>query len=129
MAHAYGQLDLACAQCHDDNAGKRLGGSIIPQAHPTGYPIYRLEWQALGSLQRRLRGCLTGIRAEPFPYGATKLVDLQVPWRRGRRAWHRITGANRACGRSSAAIDFAQTRYCLVMPTGRISLPMKRVQT
>ncbi len=40
-----GQLDLSCAQCHDDNAGKRLGGSVIPQAHPTGYPIYRLEWQ------------------------------------------------------------------------------------
>ena len=73
-----GQLDLACAQCHDDNAGKRLGGSVIPQAHPTGYPIYRLEWQALGSLQRRLRGCLTGIRAEPFPYGATELVDLEL---------------------------------------------------
>ena len=25
-----GQLGLSCAQCHDDNAGKRLGGSIIP---------------------------------------------------------------------------------------------------
>ncbi|MBX9701325.1 MAG: sulfur oxidation c-type cytochrome SoxA, partial [Acetobacteraceae bacterium] len=56
-----GQLDLACAQCHDDNAGRRLAGSVIPQAHPTGYPLYRLEWQALGSLQRRMRGCLTGV--------------------------------------------------------------------
>jgi L-cysteine S-thiosulfotransferase len=51
-----GQLNLACANCHDDNWDKRLAGSAITQAHPTGYPIYRLEWQTLGSLQRRLRG-------------------------------------------------------------------------
>ena len=50
-----GQLDLACSDCHDAHAGRRLGGSPIPQAHPTGYPIYRLQWQGLGSLQRRLR--------------------------------------------------------------------------
>ena len=73
-----GQLDLACTQCHDDNAGKRLAGSVIPQGHPTAYPIYRLEWQALGSLQRRLRGCLTGIRAEPYPYGSTEMVELEL---------------------------------------------------
>jgi len=39
---------------------------------------YRLEWQWLGSLQRRLRSCLTGIRAEPFAYDALKLVDLEL---------------------------------------------------
>ena len=39
------------------------GDAVIPQAHPTGYPIYRLEWQGLGSLQRRLRNCLVGMRA------------------------------------------------------------------
>ena len=73
-----GQLDFACAQCHDDQAGKRLGGSTIPQGHPTGYPIYRLEWQGLGSLQRRLRGCMSGVRAQPFAYGAQELVELEL---------------------------------------------------
>ena len=73
-----GQLDLACAQCHDDHAGQRLGGATIPQAHPTGYPIYRLEWQGLASLQRRLRSCMTGVRAEPFAYGAPELVELEL---------------------------------------------------
>ena len=57
---AQGQFNLSCSQCHDDNWGKRLGGSVIPQGHPTGYPIYRLEWQSLGSLQRRLRNCMAG---------------------------------------------------------------------
>ncbi len=73
-----GQLNLACSQCHDDNWGKRLAGSVIPQAHPTGYPLYRLEWQGLGSLERRLRGCLVGIRAEPYAYGAPEFVDLEL---------------------------------------------------
>lgn len=73
-----GQLDLACAQCHDDHAGQRLAGSLIPQGHPTGYPLYRLEWQGLGSLQRRLRGCMTGVRAEPYAFDAAELVALEL---------------------------------------------------
>jgi sulfur-oxidizing protein SoxA len=73
-----GQLNFSCANCHDDNWGKRLGGSIIPQAYGNGYPIYRLEWQTLGSLQRRLRNCMTGVRAEPFAYGAPELIDLEL---------------------------------------------------
>ena len=78
-----GQLNLACAQCHDQNWGKSLAGSAIPQAHPTGYPIYRLEWQGLGSLQRRLRNCMIGVRAEPYAYGAPEYVELEyyLMWR------------------------------------------------
>jgi sulfur-oxidizing protein SoxA len=73
-----GQLNLACTNCHDDNWDKRLAGSAITQAHPTGYPLYRLEWQSLGSLQRRLRACLTGIRAQAYDYGAPELVELEL---------------------------------------------------
>ena len=73
-----GQLNLACANCHDDNWGKKLAGTPIPQAHPTGYPIYRLEWQSVGSITRRFRNCLTGMRAELLPHGAPELVDLEL---------------------------------------------------
>ena len=73
-----GQLNLGCANCHDDNWDKRLAGSAITQGHPTGYPLYRLEWQSLGSLQRRLRGCITGIRAQPYDFGAPELVELEL---------------------------------------------------
>ena len=73
-----GQIDLSCHDCHDSLAGKRLGGNTIPQAHPTGYPIYRLEWQSIGSLQRRLRGCMTAVRAESYPYGADELTALEA---------------------------------------------------
>jgi L-cysteine S-thiosulfotransferase len=73
-----GQLNLSCSQCHDDNWGKRLAGNVIPQGHPTGYPLYRLEWQSLGSLQRRLRNCMIGVRAEPYDYGAPDAVALEL---------------------------------------------------
>ena len=73
-----GQLNLSCAQCHDDNTGHKLAGVTIPQAHPTGYPIYRLEWQSLGSLRRRLRNCLVGMRAEPYAADAPEYVQLEL---------------------------------------------------
>jgi len=73
-----GQLNLACSQCHDDNWGRSLAGTPIPQAHPTGYPIYRLEWQAMGSLERRLRNCMIGARAEPYAYGSPEMVELEL---------------------------------------------------
>jgi sulfur-oxidizing protein SoxA len=73
-----GQLNFSCANCHDDNWGRRLASSVIPQAHPTGYPLYRLEWQAMGSLQRRLRNCMVGVRAEPYPFGSPEFVDLEL---------------------------------------------------
>jgi sulfur-oxidizing protein SoxA len=78
-----GQLDLSCAQCHDERVGRRLGGSVIPPGHAAGYPTYRLEWQALGSLQRRIRNCNTGVRAEPWGPGSDELRALEVymAWR------------------------------------------------
>ena len=48
-----GQLNLSCQNCHDDNWGQKLAGVPLVQGHPTGYPLYRLEWQSVGSLQRQ----------------------------------------------------------------------------
>jgi sulfur-oxidizing protein SoxA len=73
-----GQLDLSCAQCHDALAGGHLAGTTIPQGHATGYPLYRLEWQALGSLGRRIRNCMTGVRAEPLAYGSIEMAELEL---------------------------------------------------
>jgi len=73
-----GQINMSCAECHDDNWGRKLAGNIVPQAHPTGYPIYRLEWQSLGSLQRRLRNCIVGMRAESYEFGSPEFVALEL---------------------------------------------------
>jgi sulfur-oxidizing protein SoxA len=73
-----GQLNLSCAQCHDENAGKRLRGDVISDGVPTGYPVYRLEWQSLGSLHRRLRACSLGVRAVQFDYGSIEYLALEL---------------------------------------------------
>ncbi len=73
-----GQLNLSCAQCHDGLAGQSLAGSRIPQGHANGYPIYRLEWQGMGSLFRRLRACLVGVRAEVPGRDDAVLAELEL---------------------------------------------------
>ncbi len=73
-----GQLNLSCGQCHDDNWGKVSPATTVPQGHPTGYPIYRLEWQSVGSLQRRLRNCLIGMRAEPIHSALPEHVNMEL---------------------------------------------------
>ena len=73
-----GQLNLACGQCHDDNAGRRLRGDVISNGLGTGYPAYRLEWNTLGSLHRRLRACSLGVRAEQLPLGSPDYLALEL---------------------------------------------------
>ncbi len=79
----HGQMNLACTQCHDQNWGKRLLAENISQGHGTAFPAYRLEWQSVGSLQRRIRACYFGIRAEMPAPGARELTDLELylAWR------------------------------------------------
>jgi sulfur-oxidizing protein SoxA len=79
----HGQLNLACANCHEMNWGRRLGAETVSQGHSNGFPAYRMEWQSLGSLHRRLRACLFAIRAELPDYGSPTLVDLELflAWR------------------------------------------------
>ena len=78
-----GQLNLSCAHCHERNWGRTLLAEPISQGQSNGFPAYRLEWQGLGSLHRRLRACQVGIRAEPSAAGSQPLLDLELylAWR------------------------------------------------
>jgi L-cysteine S-thiosulfotransferase len=78
-----GQLNLACTQCHDDNAGRRLRGDTISSGVGTGWPAYRLEWNTVGSLHRRLRACSLGVRAIQFAPGSPEYLNLELylAWR------------------------------------------------
>jgi len=73
-----GQMNLACTQCHEQNAGRKLLSETLSEGHGNAYPAYRLEWQSAGSLHRRLRACYYGVRAEMPDYGAAELVDLEL---------------------------------------------------
>jgi len=79
----HGQMNLSCAQCHDVNWGKRLYTETMSQGHGTAFPAYKLEWQSLGSLQRRIRACMYGIRAAMPGYGTPELTDVELylAWR------------------------------------------------
>jgi sulfur-oxidizing protein SoxA len=78
-----GQLDLACAHCHERYAGERLRGDVISQGQINGFPVYRLTWQTLGSTHRMFAWCNTSVRAQPYPYGADEYVNLELylAWR------------------------------------------------
>jgi L-cysteine S-thiosulfotransferase len=78
-----GQMNLSCAQCHDRNWGRILLHETMSQGHGTGFPAYRQEWQSVGSLQRRIRACYSGLRAEMPPYDVRELLQLELylAWR------------------------------------------------
>ena len=65
------------------NWGRKLLAETISQGHGNDFPAYRLEWQTMGSLHRRFRSCLYGIRAEMPPAGSQAFLDLElfVAWR------------------------------------------------
>ena len=78
-----GKLDFNCRSCHDTMYGKRVRNQAISQGHGVGYPAYRVEWQTLGSLNRRLRACFfgmeTGVPAASDPILAD--LELYLAWR------------------------------------------------
>jgi L-cysteine S-thiosulfotransferase len=78
-----GQLDMACANCHEDYPGGQLRANTLSEGQGNGFPTYRLKWQKVGSLHRRFRGCNKQVRAKPFGYGSDEYVNLElfVKWR------------------------------------------------
>ncbi|MBB98364.1 MAG: sulfur oxidation c-type cytochrome SoxA [Rhodobacteraceae bacterium] len=79
----FGQLDLACANCHEDNYGNYIRADRLSQGQSNGFPLYRLKWQKMGSLHRRFKGCMDNIRAKAFKRGSDEFVALEtyLAWR------------------------------------------------
>lgn len=78
FATRMGRINLACVHCHDQNIGRQMRGDVISPGHPTGFPIYRMSWQSLGSIDRRLRACFSGVQATLPPSGDPMLRDLEL---------------------------------------------------
>jgi len=78
-----GQLDLACANCHDENYGKYLRADFLSQGQSNGFPVYRLRDQRLVPLHERFEGCVydvRGIHYTPLSDDAVAL-ELYLAWR------------------------------------------------
>jgi len=74
----YGQVDIACHQCHDYHAGQNFRGQVLTQGQTNGFPVYRFtEGQVVG-LQERITQCLTNLRAEPYAIGSPQYLDLEI---------------------------------------------------
>ena len=73
-----GQLDMSCANCHEDNAGNRMRANLLSEGQVNGFPVFRLKWQKPGSLHRRFRGCNKQVRATPYKYASDEYLALET---------------------------------------------------
>ncbi len=78
-----GQLNLSCANCHEDNAGNMIRANTLSEGQINGFPTYRLKWQKPGSVHRRFKGCNKQVRAKPYKVGSPEYTNLElyVKWR------------------------------------------------
>jgi sulfur-oxidizing protein SoxA len=74
----FGQLDMACVQCHDYFPGQYLRGQRLSQGHSNGFPEYRLGSGHITSFQRRVAECFISFRAQPFDFGSEDIINLEV---------------------------------------------------
>jgi len=73
-----GQLDMSCANCHEENYGKMIRADHLSQGQINGFPTYRLKWGGLGSIHRRFSGCMKNIRAKPYKRGSDEFIALEL---------------------------------------------------
>ncbi len=74
----YGQLELACASCHEENYGNYIRADHLSQGQINGFPTYRLKNARLNGVHSRFRGCIRDTRAETFPTGSPEFVALEL---------------------------------------------------
>ena len=73
-----GQLDMACKHCHQDFYGNYIRADFLSQGQTNGFPTYRQKWGKVGSIHRRIRGCMDNIRGTKYPYGSHENTVLEL---------------------------------------------------
>lgn len=74
----YGQLELACASCHEENWGNNIRADHLSQGQINGFPTYRLKNTKLNQVQDRFKGCVRDTRAETFQPGSPEFIALEL---------------------------------------------------
>jgi sulfur-oxidizing protein SoxA len=79
----FGQLELSCSNCHEDNWGNMIRADHLSQGQTNGFPTYRLKNTKLNSIHGRFKGCIRDTRAETFSPGSAEFraLELYVAWR------------------------------------------------
>jgi len=73
-----GQLELSCANCHEDNYGNNIRADHLSQGQINGFPAYRLKNAKLNSIHARFKGCVRDTRAETYKEGSPEFIALEV---------------------------------------------------
>lgn len=74
----YGQLEMSCANCHEDNYGNMIRADHLSQGQINGFPTYRLKNTKLNAVHARFKGCVRDTRAETFKPGSPEFVALEL---------------------------------------------------
>ena len=73
-----GQLELSCANCHEDNYGNMIRADHLSQGQINGFPVYRLKNTKLNSAHARFKGCVRDTRAETYNPGSPEFIALEL---------------------------------------------------
>lgn len=73
-----GQLELSCANCHEDNYGNMIRADHLSQGQINGFPTYRLKNAKLNTIHGRFKGCMKNIRATPYKEGSDEFKALEL---------------------------------------------------
>lgn len=73
-----GQLELSCANCHEQNYGNMIRADHLSQGQINGFPVYRLKNAKLNSVHARFKGCVRDTRAETYSPGSAEFVALEL---------------------------------------------------
>ena len=73
-----GQLELSCANCHEDNYGNMIRADHLSQGQINGFPVYRLKNAKLNTVHARFKGCVRDTRAETYSPGSPEFVALEL---------------------------------------------------
>ena len=73
-----GQLDLSCANCHEDNYDNYIRADHLSQGHINGFPTYRLKNAKLNGVHSRFKGCVRDTRAETYAVGSEEFIALEL---------------------------------------------------
>lgn len=74
----FGQLEMSCANCHEDNQGMMIRADHLSQGQINGFPTYRLKDAGILSAQQRFIGCVRDTRAETFKAGSDEFKALEL---------------------------------------------------
>ncbi|THH39161.1 sulfur oxidation c-type cytochrome SoxA [Aliishimia ponticola] len=74
----YGQLELSCANCHEDNYGNMIRADHLSQGQINGFPTYRLKNTKLNSVHARFKGCVRDTMAHTFKPGGPEFTALEL---------------------------------------------------